>query len=116
MYIRAGQPRCIEDRHKVPKKRRTVPRTSGHLRRRVYVIRKPVAVPAMEATAEEMTRRRPEVVAVVRRTPWKKRGLWREVRARIQDSGGGRAHMLKRMALEMKAPTWLEYRRFICGD
>jgi hypothetical protein len=34
-----------------------------------------VAVPAAEATPEETTRRNPDVVAVVRRTPWKKRGL-----------------------------------------
>ncbi len=54
---------------------REVPRVSGHLRRRVEVMRKPVAAPAMEEMAEETTRRRPEVVAVVRRTAWKKRGL-----------------------------------------
>jgi hypothetical protein len=46
------------------------------------VIRKPVAVPATEATAEETTRRKPEVVAVVRRTPWKKSGLLRKERGR----------------------------------
>jgi hypothetical protein len=38
-------------------------------------MRKPVAAPAAEAAAEETTRRKPEVVAVVSRTPWKKRGL-----------------------------------------
>jgi len=65
----------MEEMDRVPRKMRVVPRTRGHLRRRVEVIRKPVAVPVVEATAEQMIRRRPEVVAEVRRTPWKKRGL-----------------------------------------
>jgi hypothetical protein len=51
-------------------------------------MRKPVAVPAREATAEETTRRRPEVVAVVRRTPWKKSGLGRWGRA-LEGGGEG---------------------------
>lgn len=65
----------MEDIDKVPIKMRVVPVTRGHLRRRVEVIRKPVAVPVVEETAEQIIRRRPEVVADVRRTPWKKRGL-----------------------------------------
>lgn len=38
-------------------------------------MRKPVAAPAVEAAAEEKISRKPEVVALVSRTPWKKRGL-----------------------------------------
>ena len=64
----------MEDMDRVPRKMRVVPVTRGHLRRRVEVIRKPVAVPVAELTAEQIIRRRPEVVADVRRTPWKKRG------------------------------------------
>jgi hypothetical protein len=56
------------------------PRTSGHFNRRVRVIRNPVAVAAVEAAAEKAMRCRPEDVAEMRRTPWKKMGLgrWRE--------------------------------------
>jgi hypothetical protein len=73
-------------RQTAPSRVRDAPTTSGQCRRRVCAMRKPVAAPAVEATPEERTRRKPEVVAEVRRTPWKKRGLgeglgrvgWRE--------------------------------------
>jgi hypothetical protein len=48
---------------------------SGHFRRRVYEIRNPVMVPVTLATAVGTTRYRPDVVADVRRTAWKKSGL-----------------------------------------
>lgn len=66
-----GHPRCMHERLTKPRKMRVVPIMRGHFRRRVYVIRKPVQVPAVAVTAEAVTRRSPEVVAEVRRTPWK---------------------------------------------
>ena len=39
------------------------------------VMRKPVEAPATAVTAEQVIRRRPEVVAEVKRTAWKKSGL-----------------------------------------
>ena len=54
-----------------PAAKSTVPARSGHLRRRVAVMAKPVAVPVADATAVGTTSHRPEVVALVRRTPWK---------------------------------------------
>lgn len=53
----------------------TVPARTGHLRRRVQVMEKPVKAPMMDATTEGMTRRRPEEVALERRTAWKYKGL-----------------------------------------
>lgn len=70
-----GQDCRMVERQKLPRRMRVVPVTRGHFRRRVAVMRKPVAVPVVEETAEQMMRRRPEVVAVVRRTPWKNSGL-----------------------------------------
>ena len=57
-----------------------------------------MTIPATAVTAEQMTRRSPEVVADVSRTAWKKSGT------------------LNMMALERKAAMWLEKRRFLCGD
>jgi hypothetical protein len=70
-------------------------------------MRKPVAVPVAEATAEETTRRKPEVVAVVRRTPWKNRGLDGVRHGGVGRGDGERegmkAYTLKMVAVERKA-------------
>jgi hypothetical protein len=69
-------------------------------------MRKPVAVPVAEATAEETTRRKPEVVAVVSRTPWKNRGLDGVRHGGVGWEGWGRegvAYTLKMVAVERKA-------------
>jgi hypothetical protein len=61
-------------------------------------MRKPVAVPVRDEAREQVMRRRPEVVAEVRRTAWKKRGT------------------LKRVALERKEAMWLLKMRLKCGE
>jgi hypothetical protein len=68
-------PRRRKQRVMLPRRYQTVPARTGHLRRRVYVMERPVRAPMMEATTEGMTRRRPEEVALERRTAWKYRGL-----------------------------------------
>ena len=75
MYQMAGQPRCMAVRQSMPTTESEAPSTRGHFRRRVEEIRKPVAAPVAEAMPEEKMSRKPDVVAVVRRTPWKNRGL-----------------------------------------
>lgn len=60
----------------VPTRTKILPVWTGHLRRRVHVTAKPVKVPTMEEAMVGMTRRRPEEVALVRRTAWKYRGLF----------------------------------------
>ena len=56
------------------------------------VMARPVRAPEREAMRVGTRRWRPEVVAVVRRTPWKKRGLgWRWVSCgSVGWDGGGR--------------------------
>jgi len=77
---------------------REAPRTTGHLRRRDQVIRKPVLTPEMEAAMVGMRRCRPEEVADSRRTAWKKMGT------------------LKRMALMTTAERKLEKMRLERGE
>lgn len=52
-----------------------VPLMTGHLRRPVQVTAKPTRVPVKEDATVGMMRRRPDEVALVRRTAWKYRGL-----------------------------------------
>src|SRR4051812_26832743 len=59
----------------MPMTKKRPPVTSGHLRRRVFVTRKPVDAPMIEDTTDGMMSRSPESVAERRRTPWKNRGL-----------------------------------------
>lgn len=68
-------PRCKKQRMMHPARYHTVPDTTGHLRRRVKVMAKPVEAPIMEDVIEGRARRRPEEVALERRTAWKYRGL-----------------------------------------
>lgn len=78
-YAQLGQERWREERHIVPRTISEVPVTSGHLSLLVRVTKRPVVAPAVEDTREQVRRRRPEVVADDRRTPWKKRGLLKKV-------------------------------------
>lgn len=66
----------MADSRPTPARKRKEPRSGAHFRSRVYVIRKPVATPAMEDITEGAARRRPESVAEVRSTAWEKSGLW----------------------------------------
>lgn len=62
--------RRIKQRAMVPESRNETPRTTSHFRRRVQVMRKPVAAPVREAAMMGTMRRRPEEVADSRRTAW----------------------------------------------
>ena len=70
-YVAAERTRRRRHRHAVPATCRAAPSVSGHLRRRVQVMAKPVLAPATEEMSEGRTRRRPDEVALVRRTAWK---------------------------------------------
>lgn len=59
----------------VPMRMQIVPLMTGHLRRPVQVTAKPTRVPVKEDATVGMMRRRPDEVALVRRTAWKYRGL-----------------------------------------
>ena len=74
----------------MPMRRSRVPVTSGHLRRFVQEIRKPVETPARVADTVGTISRRPLSVALSRRTAWKYSG------------------MLKRTALTMMAARKLQ--------
>ena len=91
--------------------------TRGNLRRRVRAIRKPVAVPVIEVTREQVIRRRPEFVAVVRRTAWKNSGL-EVVRDgdRVETKQKEKTYTLNSVALAKKEAMWLEKMRFMCGE
>src|SRR4051812_8165055 len=108
----------MDARHSVPNTVRHEPRMSGQRRRRVYVIKNPVAVPEAEDTAEQVTRRRPDVVALVRRTPWKNRGLKGRGLAIMQreEGVGAATYTLKMTELATMDAKKLEKMRFICGD
>lgn len=88
----------------MPRRVQIVPVRTGHLRRRVRSTAKPTEVPVMEEAMVGRTRRRPEEVADVRRTAWKKRGLQVLSQRCKMDRGGehregGGAYMLKMMEL-----------------
>jgi len=74
-YAQSGRLRPIDDNPTVPMSKRIVPETSGHFRRLVYVMRKPVAVPTVDEAKDGSIRRSPELVADSRSTAWKKRGM-----------------------------------------
>lgn len=56
-------------------RRSRAPETSGHLRRLVHEIRKPVETPAMVADMDGTISRRPLSVALSRSTAWKYKGM-----------------------------------------
>lgn len=70
-YDQSGSPLVIQLSEVVPINRNMVPAITGGLRRRVQVMRKPVAVPTAEEHNVGIMSRRPELVALSRRTAWK---------------------------------------------
>jgi len=70
-YAQSGKPLRIDAMQTVPISMSTAPETTDHFRRVDHVIRKPVAIPQIEAKAVGITSRMPELVAVVRMTAWK---------------------------------------------
>ena len=85
-YSQSGRPLVMKRRQAVPIRRRIVPAINGGLRSRVYVMMKPVAVPTAEEHNVGTTRRRPELVALSRRTAWKKRGILKVILLEIIDA------------------------------
>jgi hypothetical protein len=67
----SGNPLCMRESEVVPMTRKTVPVANGNLRRRVHVMRNPVAVPTADEKRVGTTRRRPELVALSSKTAWK---------------------------------------------
>lgn len=70
-YNQSDMPFLMKTRPLVPASRRMTPTISGGLRRPVHVMMKLVAVPAAEEHNMGTTRRRPELVALSKRTAWK---------------------------------------------
>lgn len=70
-YTQLGMPICMHERQVVPMRMRRAPEMSGHFRRLVQEIRKPVETPATVADMDGTISRRPLSVALSRRTAWK---------------------------------------------
>ena len=70
-YVAAERSRRRRHRHAVPATCRAAPSVSGHLRRRVQVMAKPVLAPTTKEMSHVTTRPTPHQVAQERTTAWK---------------------------------------------
>lgn len=71
MKTGSGRSERRRERQRQPRKKTMEPAVRGHLRLRVRVMRWPVRAPVAEEAIVGRMRRRPEEVALERRTAWK---------------------------------------------